>query len=86
MKMDFDDTLLHYLLVFGGIVAASAAHRLADLFGWDTLKAIRNLWLGKERVYVFSAKTNGLRITVCSNSKSVPTVTDSFGTKFVRIR
>ena len=38
--IDVDDTLLHYLLVFGGILISATAQKIADVLGWDIVKTI----------------------------------------------
>jgi hypothetical protein len=44
MTADLDDALLHYILVFLGMVAASTLHRIADYLGWDTIRWLRKKW------------------------------------------
>jgi hypothetical protein len=39
--MDFDDKLLHYLLIFGGMTLASVLHKAADALGWDLVKFLK---------------------------------------------
>lgn len=48
--LDLDDKVLHYLLLFGGMVAASALHRLADAFGWDTIHQVRKFFRHKKHL------------------------------------
>lgn len=38
--MDIDDTVLHYMLWFGGMLLATTMHRVADSLGWDIVKTI----------------------------------------------
>jgi hypothetical protein len=42
-----DDRLLHYLIFFGGMVIMSALHKLADILGWDIVKALKKLFVKK---------------------------------------
>jgi len=38
IKMDLDDTLLHYILWFGGMICYAVIKKLADILGLDILK------------------------------------------------
>ncbi len=49
MVMDFDDRLLHYALWFGGMLVASAGHRLLDALGWAPLAWAWKLITRRER-------------------------------------
>jgi hypothetical protein len=45
--VDLDDKVVHYLLLFGGMVIAEGVHRLADAIGTDFVKWIKRLVRGR---------------------------------------
>jgi hypothetical protein len=44
VKMDIDDKVFHYLLLFGGMLIASTIHHVFDALGWNITKYILRLF------------------------------------------